>query len=155
MNAKRLCWEDFSVGSVWTHGPYLITQEEIIEFAKKYDPLEIHTSPERAKHSPLGIFCASGVHTFGIAQRLLCDAILLQTNVVAGGGVDGLRMRLPVIPGDRLYLKVTVVSAQSHRTKPRNGWIEFYIEIPREDDEVVLEYKLTVLLQRAKSDGLI
>jgi acyl dehydratase len=154
VSTKRLFWEDFAAGSAWTHGSYLVTQEEIIQFARKYDPLELHTSPERARHTPLGVFCASGVHTFGIAQRLLCEAVLLQTNVVAGGGVDDFRMRLPVVPGDHLHLKATVSTAWPHRTRLGDGWVEFHVELSRANEEIVLEYRLTVLLQRTRSKSM-
>jgi len=82
---KELFWEDFTLGRIWTAKQSVpIAMEQIIAFAAEYDPLDIHIDPDLARSSPLGVQCASGVQTFGISQRLMCDALLLQTNVVAG-----------------------------------------------------------------------
>ncbi|NMG49302.1 hypothetical protein GO613_14480 [Azoarcus communis] len=152
-DGAKLSWEDFRVGRTWIHGYRTVTEAEIVSFARQYDPLEIHVDPVQARESPLGVFCASGIHTLAIAQRLLCEAILLHTRVVAGGGIDKLRMRVPVVPGDSLRIRVRVGDAWPHARKPESAWIVLLVDLLRQDERVVLDYRLTVLIQRAESNG--
>lgn len=149
-NGRRLSWEDFKVGRTWTHGHCTVTEADIVSFARQYDPLEIHVDPVLARESPLGVFCASAIHTLAIAQRLLCEAVLLQTRVVAGGGIDEVRMRAPVVPGDRLQVRIRVGEAWSHPRKEGCAWIVLLVAVLRQDKRVVLDYRLTVLVQRAE-----
>jgi acyl dehydratase len=147
---RKLSWEDFHVGRTWTHGYQTVTEADIVSFARQYDPLAIHVDPALARESPLGVFCASGIHTLAIAQRLLCEAILLHTRLVAGGGIDEVRMRVPVVPGDSLGVRIRVGDAWPHARRTECAWIVFLIDVLRHDERVVLDYRLTVLIQRAK-----
>lgn len=149
---SKLSWEDFHVGRTWTHGHRAVTEAEIVSFAQQYDPLEIHVDPARAREGPLGVFCASGIHTLAIAQRLLCEAILLHTRIVAGGGIDEVRMRVPVVPGDSLGVRVRVGEARPHARRTECAWIVLLIEVLRHDERVVLDYRLTLLIQRAEHE---
>jgi acyl dehydratase len=145
---KNFFLEDFRVGRSWTHGPRSIEQEEIIAFARQYDPQDFHIDPELARKSPLGVLCASGVQTFGIGHRLMTDAVLKQTHVVAGGGVDNFRMRLPVVPGDSLHVQVEVQGVRPHVRKGDRGWVTFEVQLRREDGRTVLDYQTTILIMR-------
>jgi len=149
-DSSKLSWEDFRVGRAWTHGYRTVTEADIVSFARQYDPLEIHVDPALARESPLGVFCASGIHTLAIAQRLLCEAILLHTRVVAGGGIDEVRMRVPVVPGDSLRVRVRVGEAWPHPRRAECAWTVLLVDVLRHDERVVLDYRLTVLIQRAK-----
>ncbi|MCC5857492.1 MAG: MaoC family dehydratase [Ectothiorhodospiraceae bacterium] len=145
---KQLFLEDFLAGRVWTGGPRAIDQDEIVAFARAYDPQYFHLDPELARSSPLGVLCASGIQTFAIAHRLMVDALLGQTDVVAGGGMDQFRMRLPVVPGDRLYVRVEVQGVKPHSRRPDRGWVIFLVHLTREDGETVLDYQTTILVMR-------
>lgn len=151
-NGGKLSWEDFRVGRTWIHGYRTVTEAEIVSFAQQYDPLDIHVDPVQARESPLGVFCASGIHTLAIAQRLLCEAILLHSRVVAGGGIDEVRMRVPVVPGDGLRVRVRVGKAWPHARKTECAWIVLLVDVLRHDGRVVLDYRLTVLIQRAEGN---
>jgi acyl dehydratase len=151
---KELFWEDFTPGRTWkATKPLPITSEQIIAFAAEYDPLDIHIDPDLARSSPLGVHCASGVQTFGIAQRLMCDALLLQTNVVAGGKIDGFRMVAPVVPGDILKLSVQVVQSLIHAGNHERGWVVFKVEVATTGGKTVLAYEVTVLILRRGAQG--
>lgn len=150
-NDPMLTWEDFTIGRAWSHGFYIVTEAEIVSFAELYDPLAMHLDPALARETPLGIFCASGIHTLAIAQRSLCDALLKNTRVVAGGGMDKVRMRAPVVPGDKLQVRMQVGKTWLHPRNPACAWITMLVDILRHDDCVVMDYQLTVLVQRAKS----
>ncbi len=145
-----LSWEDFSVGRAWSHGFHTVTEAEIIAFAKQHDPLAMHLGPELACDTPLGIFCASGIHTLAIAQRSLCDALLKYTHVVAGSGIDKVRMRAPVVPEDKLQVRIQVAHTWLHPQNPAYGWITLLVEVLRDSDFIVMDYQLTILVLRAK-----
>lgn len=149
MEEKTLFWEDFTPGREWEAiqaSP--IEKEQIIAFATEFDPLEMHTDPERARFSPLGMHCASGVHTFGIAQRLMCEALLLQTKVVAGAKIDGFRLVAPVLPGDRLKLRAQVVRSLIHPGNHDRGWVVLKVDVATASRKTVLVYEVTVLILR-------
>ena len=149
MAEKVLYWEDFTQGKTWTAKQSVpVTTEQIIAFAAVYDPLDIHIDPYLARSSPLGVHCASGVQTFGISQRLMCDAFLLQTNVVAGGRIDGFRMVAPVEHGDTLRLSAHVVRSFIHAGNSERGWVVFKVEITTTGGKTVLVYEVAVLILR-------
>ncbi|WP_434676366.1 MaoC/PaaZ C-terminal domain-containing protein [Pseudomonas sp. D3-10] len=149
MTEKELYWEDFTPGSLWTAKQSApITTQAIIAFAAEYDPLDIHIDPDLARSSPLGVHCASAVQTFGISQRLMCDALLLQTNVVAGGKIDGFRMVAPVVPGDTLKLSVQVVRSFIHASNHQRGWVVFKVDVTTNEGKTVLVYEVAVLILR-------
>jgi acyl dehydratase len=151
---KELFWEDFTLGRIWiAKQPVPITTEQIIAFAAEYDPLDIHIDPDLARSSPLGVHCASGVQTFGISQRLMCDALLLQTNVVAGVKIDGFRMVAPVVPGDTLKLSIHVVRSLIHAENHGRGWVVFKIDVATTEGKTVLVYEVAVLILRRGSQG--
>jgi acyl dehydratase len=151
---KTLFWEDFTPGRGWTaEQPAPITKEQIIAFAAEYDPLDMHIDPDLARSSPLGVHCASAVQTFGIAQRLLCEALLLQTAVVAGGKIDAFRLTAPVVPGDRLKLHAQVIRSSPHTKNHYRGWIEFKVGVTTTGAKTVLVYEVTVLILRRNAPG--
>lgn len=150
-NEPKLIWEDFTVGRIWNHGFHTVSEAEIMSFAALYDPLPMHLDPILARESPLGVFCASGIHTLAIAQRALCDAVLKNTHVIAGGGIDRVRMCAPVVPGDVLRVRVLVGRTWQHPKKPCCGWIMLQIEVLRHDNYIVMNYELTLLVRRTRS----
>ena len=149
MAEKTLYWEDLTLGRTWTARQSApITTQQIIAFAAEYDPLDMHMDPDLARASPLGVHCASGIQTFAISQRLMCDALLLQTHVVAGGKIDGVRMVAPVVAGDRLELTTHVVRSEPHTRDPGRGWVTFKVEVATAEGKTVLLYEVTVLVLR-------
>ncbi|MGO3986486.1 MaoC/PaaZ C-terminal domain-containing protein [Pseudomonas sp. SAS7] len=151
MSASVMFWEHFSVGQEWTHHRgEALGEDEIIAFAKQYDPLYIHTDPVRALSGPLGIHCASGVHTFAIAQRMLCDALFSMTHIVAGHRIDSFIMHRPVRPRDMLSLTVEVMNAMPHARRDDCGWVTFAITVLAAGTGRVLTYDLIVLIGRAR-----
>ena len=149
MAEKTLYWEDLTLNRTWTARQSApITTQQIIAFAAEYDPLDMHMDPDLARDSPLGVHCASGIQTFAISQRLMCDALLLQTHVVAGGKIDGVRMVAPVMAGDRLELSTQVVRSLPHTRNPERGWTVFKVEVATAEGKIVLVYEVTILVLR-------
>lgn len=145
---ELLYWDDMDPGSSWRFGSYAVTAEEIMEFAERYDPLPMHLDPIRARETPLGVFCASGIHTMGITQRLLCDNLYRRTALIAGGEIRHFVMRRPVVPGDVLSANATVAARAAHVKRQDAGWVEIHVETFRADDTKVLEFKARILFVR-------
>lgn len=104
--------EDLAVGQVFDLGDYPLTQDEIVSFAERFDPLDFHIDPDLASASPLGLLCASGVHTQAIMQRLSARGLHRRLAVVAGRGMLGMRLWKPVTPGLTLHGSTEVLDVQ-------------------------------------------
>lgn len=131
-------FEDFTVGSTDTFGDYLVTEAEIIEFAKKYDPQPFHTDPEFAEKSFFGQLIASGWMTGAITMRLICDHILTQSSSAGSPGIDNLRWLRPVYVGDRLKASVTVLATRKSKSRPDMGIVNYEILTLNHNNEVVM-----------------
>ena len=131
-------FEDFHVGDIFDLGSIQITEEEIITFARQFDPQPFHIDPERAKDSIFHGLVASGWHTCALFMRLLADGLLCKTISVGSPGVDEVRWRNPVRPGDRLRATLTVLECNPSRSRPNMGIVRSACEMFNQEDEVVL-----------------
>lgn len=102
--------DDFSIGDSFDLGTYEISEQEIVDFARRYDPQDYHLSRQKGGESHFGGLVASGWNTAGIWMRLYVTAMLRDSAVQGSPGVDELRWLRPVRPGDVLRGKVTVLA---------------------------------------------
>jgi len=130
--------EDFVVGSVQEYGTIAVTQEEVIAFARRYDPQYFHIDPEAAVRSPFGGLIASGWHTAAMMMRLLVDHVIASGAALGSPGVDEVRWLRPVRPGDMLSIRVTVRSSRRSRSRPDRGIVGLFIEVMNRKREVVM-----------------
>lgn len=105
-DGRDQCFEDFVPGSVRTFGSVLVTEKEIVEFARHYDPQVFHSDPVAARKTVYGGPVASGWHTAAMAMRLIVEHYLCRVVSVGSPGVDEVRWLKPVRPGDRLSVRV-------------------------------------------------
>jgi acyl dehydratase len=131
-------WEDLYAGKVIELGPRQVTRDEIIEFARRYDPQPFHTDEAAAKHSIYGGLIASGWHTCAMMMRMLYDGLLVHASSLGSPGVDSVRWLKPVRPGDTLRSRMTVVEARPSRSKPDRGTIKSKWEVFNQSDELVM-----------------
>jgi acyl dehydratase len=115
-----LYFEDTEVGTICKAGPYLVPKEEIIQFAKQYDPVPRHIDEEAAARSIFGGLTACSAHTFSIFI-LLTTRLQPRLHVRAGMGWDELRLPNPVRPGDELDLRMDVMEKRESKSKPDRG----------------------------------
>jgi acyl dehydratase len=134
------CFEDYTVGATYICGSFTVTEEEIIQFARQYDPQMMHIDRQMAAAGPFGKLIASGWHTVARAMRLLVDHFLPH-NGLAAPGIDELRWPRPVYPGDTLTLHATVQQARRSRSKPDRGLIHGLLEVLNQHGEVVMSAK--------------
>jgi len=133
-------YEDIAVGDTEEFGEYHVTKEEIIEFASQYDPQPFHTDEEAAEESAFGELVASGWHTAAICMRLLVDNMMDERASMGARGVDELRWRQPVRPGDTLHLRTEVVDKRRSESDPGRGYVDNRMEGINQDGEVVISW---------------
>jgi acyl dehydratase len=141
MSAPERYFEDYPEGAVFTAGTIAVSAADIIEFARRYDPQAMHTDPEAAAGGPFGGLIASGWHTAALMMRLFADNFLSPASSVASPGLDELRWRQPVRPGDTLSLRVTVLEARRSRSRPGEGIVRSFVELLNQNGDVVLSLK--------------
>src|SRR5690606_26148700 len=138
---KERFFEDFQPGEVLEFGDYLVTEDEIVEFAKRYDPQPFHVDHQAAERSIYGGLIASGWMTGSIVMRTLVDHFISPESSMGSPGVDEIRWTKPVRPGDRLRLRVTVVEARRSQSKPDRGIIQLQQEAINQDGETVMSIR--------------
>jgi acyl dehydratase len=129
--------EDYVEGDVHEFGPISITENEIIEFGKKFDPQIFHTDPDAAKETVYGGLIASGWHTCSLFMRLAVENYLPGEASLGSPGVDELRWLKPVRPGDQLSLRITVHKVKPSSSKPDRGILFSFCEMVNQENEVV------------------
>jgi acyl dehydratase len=145
--ASERYFEDFVVGMVSEFGEIAVTAGEIVEFAQRYDPQVMHTDPVAAAQGPFGGLIASGWHTASMMMRLFADHYLPKAASIASPGLDELRWILPVRPGDRLRVRVTVLETHRSRSKPDRGMVRCLVEVLNQTGDVVMSLKPMNLLR--------
>ena len=133
-------FEDYQVGATYQLGSVTVSQDEIIAFARLYDPQEMHINPTLAAQGPFGEVIASGWHTIALTMRKLVDNFLPH-NGLAAPGIDEVRWPRPVRPGDTLSVRVTIEQARRSRSKPDRGLIHTLVETVNQDGDVVMSLR--------------
>ncbi len=134
-------WEDFTPGDVTEIGPVTVSEQEIVEFATRYDPQPFHLDAEAAKDGPFGGLAASGWHTTALFMGMFVRSILLDSASLGSPGIDGIRWTAPVRPGDTLTGRVTVDDVQPSQTNPRRGTVFTTSEVFNQDGTLVMTLK--------------
>jgi len=134
----RYYWEDFPVGLVREFGGMTLTREEIVRFAKQYDPQPFHVDEEAARNTVFGGLVASGWQTCSIAMRMMCDAYLLESASAGSPGIESIRWTSPVRPGDTLRVRLTVLQARVLKSKPHIGLVRNKWEMFNQENEQVM-----------------
>ena len=134
-------FEDYEEGQILQLGPIKVAQEEVIEFARRYDPQFFHTDPERAQASIYGGLIACGWHTASLAMRLLVEGYLSSSSSIGSPGINELRWIQPVFPGDLLEVRLTVLETRISHSSPERGIITSLVEIFNQKDLCVMSCK--------------
>lgn len=134
-----LHFEDFAPGEVIELGTFpALTEDDIISFARQWDPQPFHVDPEAAQQTMWGGIIASGWHTGAIAMRLLVDGLLSRCATQGSPGVDHVRFRVPVRPGDVLSGRHTILETSPSASRPRMGKIRALTELVNQRGETVV-----------------
>ena len=142
-----LYFEEAEVGNKRTAGLHLVLKDEIIEFAKKYDPQPFHINEEAAARSAFAGLTASSAHTFSILISLLVKTEP-SLKVVAGLGWDELRLPTAVRSGDELDLESIVLEKRESKSNSDRGIVRHQVYVRNQKREIVLQAIGTVLVAR-------
>ncbi len=135
---KKTYFEDFRVGQVIELGSCTVSKDEIIAFARKFDPQPFHIDEVAAERSIYGGLIASGWHTGSLFMRLLYDGLLSHAASMGSPGQDELRWIKPVRPGDTLSARGLVEELIPSRSKPDRGLIRTTYEVFNQDGDKVM-----------------
>ena len=147
-------FEDYEPGLAVEYGSYRVTVEEILDFARRFDPHDMHADPDLARNSPLGELIASGWHTTAMMMRIMVGSYLNHRASIASPGVDELRWLLPVRPDDRLDARFAVLDARPSTSRPDRGVVRTRIELLNQDRDLVMTQIMTnLILRRERTPG--
>jgi acyl dehydratase len=154
MTGRFRAFEDFEEGATLDLGPKTVTAEEIVDFASQFDMQPMHLDEEAGKASILGGLSASGWHVCAMFMRMLCDALASNSSSQGAPGVDYVRWKRPVLAGDTLTGRATVMAARISATRPRLGLVTLRYEMQNQRGERVYEMQNTVMFLTREAAGL-
>ena len=149
-------FEDLTVGDEVTYGTYEVTRDEVIEFARKYDPQPFHLSDEEAAKTHFGRIAASGWHTCAMTMAVIARyAVAHEHQGLGAPGIDELRWRKPVYPGDTLTVVGKIVEKTPSRSKPQIGSFRTETTVSNQHGEPVMTFTSIVLMRRRPEDAAV
>jgi acyl dehydratase len=116
-------FEDFAAGQVYELGETIVSEPEVLEFARRFDPQPFHIDPAAAKRSMYGGLIASGWHTGSLFMGLMVRGLLHDAASLGSAGVDELRWLKPVRPGDTLRARLSVTSVRPSSKRADRGTV--------------------------------
>lgn len=147
-------FEDLVVGAETEFGSYDVTREEVLEFARKYDPQPFHLSDEEAARTHFGRIAASGWHTCAMTMAVLARWSVAHDQAGLGSpGIDELRWRKPVYPGDTLHVRGRIVDKTPSRSRPEMGSYRTETIVTNQDGVAVLTFTSIVLIRRREGEA--
>jgi acyl dehydratase len=145
-------FEDLEIGRETEFGSYQVTREEVLDFARKYDPQPFHLSDEAAAKTHFGRLAASGWHTCAMTMAVIARHVVDEEQAGLGSpGVDELRWLKPVYPGDTLTVRSRIVDKTPSRSKPDLGSFRSRTVVTNQDGVPVLSFTSIVLIRRRPS----
>jgi acyl dehydratase len=145
---ERLHFEDFAPGEVAEYGDFAVTEEEIVAFARDFDPQPFHLDAIAARETLAGGLIASGWHTASLLMRMNCEGFLNRSTSQGGPGVEELAWLKPVRPGDCLRVRRTTLGARVSRSRPTLGLVAFAFEVLNQNGEIVMGQKNSIFFLR-------
>ncbi|HEX6690698.1 MAG TPA: MaoC family dehydratase [Burkholderiales bacterium] len=131
-------WEDFKIGERAEMGSHTFSEEEIVAFAKQFDPQPFHTDPQAARATPFGGLIASGWHTCAVGMRLMVEQYIGRTASLGSPGIEDIRWLKPVRPGDTLTYSRTVTESRASTSRAGVGLVKHRWEAVNQAGETVL-----------------
>ena len=138
---------DLTAGDRFDSETYSVTEKDIIEFARQFDPQRFHLEPEFARRTLFGGLTASGWHTAAISMRLFVRTLNFADGAI-GLGVDEMRWPAAVRPGDTLRVQTDIVDLRASKSKPRFGIVRLRNTTRNQNDEIVQTMLASALLRK-------
>ena len=131
--------EDLKPGQAFESRRHAITQDEIVAFAREYDPQPFHVDPAAAKSSFFGRLIASGWHTAALTMKMLTEAEMDLAGGIIGAGMEELKWPTPLVPGDVIHVRVEILESRASKSRPQIGIVRARVRALREDGTAVQE----------------
>jgi acyl dehydratase len=145
-------FEDLEVGAEAYFGSYDVTREEVIDFASKYDVQPFHLSDEAAAKTHFGRIAASGWHTAAMVMAVISRHVVKNEQAGLGSpGIDELRWKKPVYPGDTLHVHGEIIETSPSRSRPEMGSFKTHTTVTNQDGVTVMSFTSIVLIRRRPS----
>ena len=132
----ELAYEDFTPGRVFDLGTTVVDRDEMLAFARRFDPQPFHVDEEAGAASIFGGLAASGWFTAALWMRAYADGVLARATSVGSPGGDEIRWPAPVFAGDKLRASVEVLEARRSRSRPGLGLVRLRALLHRGDELV-------------------
>ena len=147
-------YEDIAVGDARSFGHYEVTREEVMDFARKFDPQPFHLDDDAAAATHFGRLSASGWHTCSMTMAMMVENMRSEKSAGLGSpGVDQLRWKKPVYPGDTLRCETEIIEKRRSASRPEMGIFKSRIRTYNQNDEVVLEMVSNGLISTREPGG--
>ena len=144
---KQRYFEDLKAGDRFNSETYKVSEEQIISFAREFDPQPFHLDQAVARRTMFKDLIASGWHTAAITMRLFVRALNFAEGAI-GLGVDELRWPAAVKPGDELQVETEIVDLRESRSKPSHGIVHIRNVTRNQRGEVVQTMTASALVLR-------
>ena len=142
-------FEDFAVGQFFASPRRLrVERDDIIAFAKQFDPQPFHLDEEAGRNSIFRGLVASGWHTAALTMRLVTEGEFRPAGGGVGLGFDELRWPIPVRPGDELHIESEVIDVRPSRSRPDRGLVKFRTRTLNQRGEMVQQVISNALVPR-------
>jgi acyl dehydratase len=143
-----LYFEDFTPGRVFELGDRVMSEDDIVAFAREWDPQPFHLDRTAAANGHFGGLIASGWHTAALYMRLLVDGFLGRAAAMGSPGVDELRWLKPVRPDDVLHGRLEILEVRPSQSRPDRGLARCRSEVLNQHGEAVLTFVATIFFRR-------
>jgi acyl dehydratase len=140
--------DDLAPGQVYPLGRRTLSRDEIVAFAREWDPQPFHLDEDVAKGSIYGGLIASGWHTVCVFMRLFADGLLSRAAALGSPGVDELRWLRPVRPGDTLEARLEILEVRPSRSRPDRGSVRARCMVTNQAGNEVLTMQAVLLFGR-------
>ena len=147
ITADRRHFEDLRVGETVALGSTTVTKDMIFAFAREFDPLPFHLDEEAAKQSLLGGLASSGWQTGALTLRLLGDGFLNGIAAAGGLGFSDLKWKKPVMAGDTISARATIVGLRRSNSRPDRGIMTMDLLVTNQKSEEVMTMTLANLVE--------
>ena len=141
-------FEDFALGDVFRAKPVSVSEAEIVEFARRYDPQPFHTDKAAAAKSQFGGLIASGMQVMAVSFATLIEAGFLRGGGMGSPGLDEVRWHKPMRPGDTIVMQARVIEIKPSTTRADRGYVTLVFEVFNQKRERLMSYNCVEILKR-------
>jgi acyl dehydratase len=140
--------EDLHAGDTFVSPSRTVSADEIVAFAREFDPQPFHVDPEAAKATFFGGLVASGWHTAALTMRLMVESGMDLAGGIIGAGIEGLRWPSALKAGESIHVRITILAVRPSKSRPTVGIVSFKVETLRSDGTAVQEQTGTLFVPR-------